>query len=265
MIRTFLAASTSLLLTAIPAAAQDRASDDRIIVSIGLGPQALPSYPGADNYTILPLIGGQIRREGDPLTASAPDDGFGISLTGRHGAVEIGPMVQFQNKRKEEDVGAAVGDVGFTVEAGAFINLKLGESFRIRAEARHGIGGHEAFVGDVGVDVIARPSDATVFTIGPRLRLADSDYMETYFGVTPAVRTATGLPVYTPDGGIKAAGVIAGLTHQLSRRFGIYAYAGYDRLVGDAADSPIVRAYGSRDQFSGGIALYYSFRMRNPF
>ena len=46
-------------------------------------------------------------------------------------------------------------------------------------------------------------------------------------------------------------GGIAGLTHQLSRSVGIYAYAGYDRLVSDAADSPIVRAYGSRDQFSG--------------
>ena len=28
---------------------------------------------------------------------------------------------------------------------------------------------------------------------------------------------------------------------------------------------PIVQQFGSRDQFAGGIALYYSFRMRNPF
>ena len=31
----------------------------------------------------------------------------------------------------------------------------------------------------------------------------------------------------------------------------------YDRLIRDAADSPIVRQLGSRDQFSGGIALTY--------
>jgi outer membrane protein len=54
---------------------------------------------------------------------------------------------------------------------------------------------------------------------------------------------------------------MAGITHQLSRSFGIYGYAGYDRLIGDAADSPIVRLRGSPDQFSGGVALYFSFNL----
>ena len=37
------------------------------------------------------------------------------------------------------------------------------------------------------------------------------------------------------------------------------AYAGYDRLVRDAGASPLVRRYGSRDQFSGGLGLTYTF------
>jgi MipA family protein len=268
MIRTLLAATAScLFFTALPAAAQDQpaAEDNRIIVSFGVGPQMLPQYPGADSYRLAPLFGGHVRRVGDPIPVSAPDDGFGISLTGRSGPIEIGPMVQFQSERKQSEVGAAVGDVDFTVEPGAFVNVKLGESFRIRAEARHGVGGHESWVGDLGLDFVARPNIDTMFTIGPRLRLADSDYMRTYFGVTPAAAAASGLAAYAPDGGVRAVGAIAGITRQLGRSFGVFAYAGYDRLVGDAADSPIVRQLGSRDQFSGGIALYFSFRMRNPF
>ena len=36
-------------------------------------------------------------------------------------------------------------------------------------------------------------------------------------------------------------------------------YAKYDRLLNDAADSPVVRRFGSRDQLSGGAALTYTF------
>ena len=33
----------------------------------------------------------------------------------------------------------------------------------------------------------------------------------------------------------------------------------YDRLVGDAEDSPIVDDGGSRDQFTGGVSVAYQF------
>jgi len=102
-----------------------------------------------------------------------------------------------------------------------------------------------------------------VISIGPRVYLADEEYMESYFGVTPAESARTGIAAYQPEGGVRAVGAMFGIIHQLSRSFGVYAYAGYDRLVGDAADSPIVRLFGSENQFSGGVTLYYSFRMRN--
>lgn len=264
--RFSLAAATVLvpLLPVPPALAQERDDRERI-VSFGVGPQLRPSYPGSDAYELGPLFGGHVRREGEPLRARAPDDGPGFSLTGRGGVVEIGPVLNFEGKRDADDVGAAVGDIDFTFEPGVFANLNLADNVRLRIEGRRGIGGHEGWVGDIGADLIARRGIDTLFTVGPRVRLADSEWMRTYFGVTPAVAGATGLPAFAPEGGIKAIGAVAGLTHQISRSVGVYAYAGYDRLVGDAADSPIVTRFGSADQFSGGIALYYSFRMRSPF
>ena len=53
--------------------------------------------------------------------------------------------------------------------------------------------------------------------------------------------------------------MVIGYIQQLSERWGIYTYAEYDRLVDDAANSPVVTTYGSRDQYSGGIALTYTF------
>jgi outer membrane protein len=42
----------------------------------------------------------------------------------------------------------------------------------------------------------------------------------------------------------------------------MFGYARYERLVGDADDSPIVRSkFGSRNQLSGGLGVTYTFRM----
>jgi outer membrane protein len=267
MIRTFclsLAAAAAMLATTPASAQPENGDEDVLIVSFGAGAQFLPEYPGADDYAIAPLFGGHVRRPGQPIPARAPDDGFGISLTGRGGTIELGPMIQFQGKRDPGDVGANVDEVDFTFEPGVFANLLVSDRLRLRAEARRGFGGHEGWIGDIGADAFFRPGPETMISIGPRLHLADEEYMESYFGITPAESARTGIPVFTPDGGVKSVGAMFGITHQLSRRLGFFAYAGYDRLVGDAADSPIVRSFGSEDQYSAGIALYLSFRMRNP-
>jgi MipA family protein len=234
-------------------------------VSIGGGVQAYPRYPGADGSKLRPMPIIDFRRQGSPLPFEAPDEGWGFTLFGEDGGFEVGPAVQFQGKRREEDVGAAVGDVGFTLEAGAFAQFHLSDNFRVRVEGRKGLGGHEGWVGDVSADFVLRDRDTYVFSIGPRLRLSDDRYQDAYFSVTPAVATATGLPAFDAGGGLHAVGVSAGLTYMLDRHWGLYTYAGYDRLINDAADSPIARNFGSRDQFSGGIGLFYSFDIGNLF
>jgi outer membrane protein len=256
------AAGLSLLIPTAPASAQDEEDgEDRRgrIVTIGGGPQLVPTYPGADSLEIRPMPVFDIRREGEPIQFEAPDEGWGFGLLGRDSAFNIGPAVQFQGRRREEDVGAPVGNVGFTVEAGAFTEAYLGDSFRLRAEGRRGFFGHKGWVGDLEADFIVRDGDRYIFSIGPRARFADSDYMAAYFGVTPQAAAASGLPAFAPEGGLYAAGGTAGLRFQLGGPWEAHAYGRYDRLMGDAADSPIVTSFGSRNQFSAGLGISYSF------
>lgn len=257
--------AAALALAATPALAQEEEREPPLILSVGAGAQVSPEYPGADDLRIGPLFSGFVRRQGAPIPFRTPDDGFGIGLLGRDSPVDFGPLLQFEGKREEEDVGAAVGDVDFTIEAGAFVNINVSPNFRIRLEGQKGLGGHEGLVGTVAADFAIRRGIDTLFTIGPRVRINDDDYARAYFGVSPAVATATGLPVYNPGGGVRAVGVVAGLTHQISRSVGIYAHAGYERLIGDAADSPIVRQFGSENQFSAGLALFFSFSLGDAF
>ena len=265
--RTIPAAAALLILYAPPVAAQDGDEEDDggggRLVTIGAGVQAYPKYPGASDLGINPMPVFDLRRPGEPIHFEAPDEGWGFGLLGRDSRVNIGPAIQFQGKRDEDDVGAPVGDVGFTIEAGAFVEAYLGDSFRLRAEGRRGIGGHEGWIGDIGADLIARDGDRTIFSIGPRLRLADDNYMGAYFGISPEAAVQTGLPLYTPEAGVFSVGGTAGLRHHFGAdgRWGVHAYARYDRLVGDAVDSPIVTNFGSVNQYGAGIGLSYTFRV----
>lgn len=253
------------LLAAVPAAAQDEENESTWIVTLGGGARVSPKYPGADEYGFSPMPITGLRREGAPLPVEAPDEGSGFGFLSDDSAFDFGPSLQFQSKRQEEDVGAAVGDVGFTVEAGAFAQLFVSDNFRLRIESRRGIGGHDGWVGDAFADFVLSDEESYVFTIGPRARWGDDNYHDAYFGVTPAVAAATGLAAYDPDGGFHSVGAYAGLTWMLGRRWGVYGYAGYDRLIGDAADSPIVRAFGSRNQYSAGLGLFFEFGAGNLF
>lgn len=252
--------AAAIFAFAAPAAAQEDGRGH--IVTIGAGAQVYPAYPGADSYGVFPLLLGDLRRPGALMTFEAPDEGFGFGLLGGDSAVDIGPVLMFQAKREEDDVGAPVGDVGLTPEVGGFVRAWLGEHVRLRADLRHGLGGHKGMIGDVGADFVVRDGNRYIFSIGPRLRFSDGAYQNAYFRVTPAVAAASGLAAFDPDGGgVHAVGVVSGLTWRLGRDWGVYGYAGYDRLVGDAARSPIVRDLGARDQFSAGLALFYEFHV----
>jgi outer membrane protein len=253
-----LAGAVTLSFAAAPATAQDSGG---YTVTIGAGAQTYPKYPGADSYGINPMPIFGFRREGSPIPFQAQDDGIGFGFLGHDSAFNFGPAIRLVNKREEDDVGAAVGDVGFTVEAGGFVEVFPVRNLRLRGELRQGIGGHGGLAGDIGADLVIRDADTYIFSIGPRARWGDRDFQRAYFGVTPAVASTTGLASFAPDSGFYAVGAMAGITYKLGRNWGLRGYAGYDRLIGDAANSPIVRGFGSRDQFSGGAGLFFEFNV----
>jgi outer membrane protein len=255
MKRAFLACA--ILAVSSPALAQD---EEDFRVRVGVGGQLKPKFIGSDETQALPLFDIDLARGDNPFPFEAPDDSFGIRLFSK-GGFSVGPVANIQSKRKESDVGAPVGRVKTTIEVGGFAEYKLSDSFRLRSELRKGLGGHDGMVGSVGADYIVRDGDKYVFSIGPRALFSNARFQRAYFGVDPAAALASGLPAYRPDGGIYAVAAASGLSYQFSPQFGMFGYARYERLVGDAAKSPIVRELGSRNQLAGGIGLSYTFNI----
>ena len=251
-------AAAAALLALLPTASFAQEAKEPRRVRIGLGPQVTPSYPGADEVRFGPYVNVDTARGDTPFGFEAQDESFAIPVINTDG-ISVGPSLNIQGSRTNSDVGAPIGKVKTTVELGGFVSAYAAPNLRLRAELRRGLGGHDGFVGEVSADFIARDGDKYVFSIGPRVVLSNARYQRAYFGVTPAQAVATGLPVYGPGGGVQSVGGTAGLTYQFSRSWGIMTYARYDRLVSDAADSSIVRQFGSRNQFSGGLGLTYTF------
>lgn len=229
-----------------------------IRVRVGPGIQARPQFVGAKSSTLAPWFDFAVARGTEQFDAQTPYKSFGFTLVSK-GPFSFGPAAYIQGSRKNSDVGAPVGNVPTTFEAGAFAQYDPSEAVRFRAQLLKGVGGHNGLVGAVGADRIWRDGDRYVFSVGPRIMFSDAHYQRVYFGVTPAVSLATGLPTYRPRGGVHGVALASGISHQLNSRWGVFGYARYERLVGSAAKSPIVRQFGSRDQLYGGVGLNYTF------
>ena len=251
--------ASALMMPAWSAASAQDNRDFR--VRLGLGAKLVPEYVGADKLQVAPLFDIDIARGDNQFRFEAPDDKFGIGVIDS-GGFSFGPAANLQSSRKESDVGAAVGKVKTTLELGAFAQYEANDSWRVRVDALQGVNGHKGFVGSIGADKIWRDGDKYVFSVGPRVTFSDAKYQRAYFGVTPAVALATGLPTYRPSSGIHSVAIASGLSTQFNDRFGMFGFARYERLVGDAAKSPIVRAFGSRNQYSVGAGLNYTFRIK---
>ena len=228
---------------------------------ITLGVDAGPGFPGAKGHTITPLVDVSRARGDMPFAFHAPDESFGETLV-RAGSLELGPIGNWQTKRSSKDTNGFLPKVSSTLEAGAFVQGQISPAFRVRGEIRRGLGGHKGTVGTASLDYIRRDGDRWLFSIGPRLAIADGRYQRAYFGIDPLTASRMQISPYGPRAGIEAFGGAASFIVELSPRVGLYSYAKYDRLTGDAGSSPVVRTLGSRHQLAGGLGLTYTFRRR---
>ena len=93
---------------------------------------------------------------------------------------------------------------------------------------------------------------------------ASGNYNDSYFSVTPAGALASGLPTYAATDGWKNWATTVGVNYDLSGDLrdgglGLFVGGSYSRLLNDAADSPIVRLRGDRDQWFAAAGLTYAF------
>lgn len=234
------------------------------VVTVGGQIQAGPTYPGASTFGFGGTPWFSFRRAKDADIYQAPDDGLNIALWGNDW-FRFGPSfeVNFGRYASDDHLLAGIHEVHWGVEAGGFGDVwPMRDRLRLHAEVRYGFNFHGVTT-NLGADWL-QPFGGMTFAIGPRLQLGDRGYNTAFFGTTAADAAANPLvSPFAPRGGLDTAGVLGSVTYAWNPKWTTSLFMRYDRLLGDAARSSIVRAAGSTDQFIMGISLRYSFYTGN--
>jgi MipA family protein len=247
--------AAALMIAAMPSAQAEENSTDQYVLDLGAGIMAKPRYPGSDEVIAVPF----------PIISVGkffiPGLGQVIDGDERIKRFSIYPSFNFNGKRDSSDSNELEGldDVDWALEVG------LGMAYRhdwIRGfvEVRQGFNGYSGQVADFGIDFIANPTEDLQIMAGPRAGWGSDGYMDTYFGISGG--EADDSPLYNnsydAEAGFNTVGLAATASYDLTDDVTFHLRGGWDRLIGDAADSPIVRE-GSENQFYGGAGISYEF------
>jgi MipA family protein len=225
------------------------------VLDIGVGARLNPRYPGADNFLVYPF----------PIIAIGrfyiPGIGQFIDESKAKRGFYFFPSFGFIGERKASDSPDLTGTntIDWALELGIGAGYRY-DWLRGFVELRQGINGHTGQVADFGIDFIFSPTDRLEVFFGPRASWASDKYMNTYFSVTAAEASAPGsvLSTYDAGAGFKTFGLAARASYAWTENATLHLQAGWDRFVGDAIKSPIVKA-GSENQFFIGAGASYRF------
>jgi len=225
---------------------------------VGVGVAVLPDYHGSDSYQAfaIPLV--RITYED---FAALRNTKLSVNLL-RYGELKAGVLAKYLFGRNESrnPALASLENIGDTVELGGFVRYDF-KHMIVKLEAREGV--------SQGQGLTVRLNLAHGLYRTEKLRIGASataiwgsgEKLDTNFGVTPeeAAASPVGLRPFNPDGGIYEINAFLGGEYSLTTHWRVAAALGYARLLADAADSPLVADFGSPNQLTAGMGLFYRF------
>ncbi|WP_246191482.1 MipA/OmpV family protein [Aureimonas leprariae] len=232
-------------------------SETDVVIELGVGGSTAPKYEGSMDQRFSPYPIVSLDYLSIPGLFS-----FG-SIDPQRGGFSVGPSFGYVGKRDSGDSDALEGlsDVDPTYQAGARLGYEWDHA-EIYGAARYAFGGAHGVVGDLGANLVVRPLQALQVKAGPVASFASGEYMNDYFGVSPAESLGSGgrLDSYDPKGGFKTVGAAASARYEFRPTWFINADASWNRFVGDAKGSPIVKA-GDENQYTVGVGFSKRFQL----
>jgi len=228
-------------------------------VELGLGSQLAPAAAGLERYNVQGGPAVDIRYK--DIAFLSTGEGLGANLFSfRH--VSVGGAVSYDMGRSPHVDGRDLNGLG-TIHAAPelkfFATTVLSESFplTIRADVRKQLGASFGYIGDLGA-YLPMPGSSEKFAwfLGPSVTVADTRYMNTYFGVSHNQAASTRYPYYKAHGGFQSAGVGVSTDYFVTPHVLLNLDAAYARLLGSAADSPITQ---TKDEGTVSLAVLYKF------
>jgi outer membrane protein len=232
-------------------------------VMVGAEGASIPDFEGAKRSMLSPVPIFSIRRAGSTDQFRGPRDSPSIALID-FGDLRAGPVGKFEAARKQYNYSElnGLGDVKAAIELGGFVEYFPVDWFRTRVELRQGVVGHNGTVADFSADFIVPVIQRFTVSAGPRFTWESTQATSPYFSIDTVQAMASGLPIFNAKGGAHSYGAGAQVSYRINPQWEVHSYVEYQRLLGDAAASPLVTLRGSPNQTTIGMGASYAFDVK---
>lgn len=247
--------ATAAALSALPAAASEN--------WIGAGLTVRPNYDGGEQTVVapVPLFGLRFGPAFARVDRGIPEAGLRYQLTR---GLSVGAQIAYEAGR-DVDAGdfprnRGIANFGASASYGLFLQsdylafgaLPFSWVLRYRQAAESGRGSNL----DLNLLVPVYGQGAWRVALGANVTWSSTDQLRQYFGVNAAQAVASGLPLYAPKAGVRAASVRALGEYSLTPNWFLTGSLELRTLMGEAADSPLVQR---RESLIGVFGLGYRF------
>jgi outer membrane protein len=225
-------------------------------IRIGALGISMSAYEGSDDYQLrgFPFIDITWR---DTFFLNT-HKGLGAYVWNRN-ECKLGLAIGFIFGRDEDDSSdlQGLGDVDSGATANVLFVWAIGDVVLDARYEQQITGQDTGFQVHLGLSYdLRRIAEKTTLKTSIKTTYASPDYMEAYFSVSPSQSTRSGILVYDAASGFKSFGFQIMAIYRLDLHWGIHAGAGCDRLIGKAADSPVVK---DENQYRVSIGLSHNF------
>jgi outer membrane scaffolding protein for murein synthesis (MipA/OmpV family) len=228
-------------------------------VEVGAGAEYAPVFDGLSRYQVQPGPVFDIRYK--DIAFASTGEGLGVNLFSfRH--ISVGAAISYDLGRSPHLDGvdlSGLGTIHPAPETKIFASYTLAKGFplTIRVDVRRQIGATNGYIGDVGA-YLPMPGSSQKFAwfFGPSLTVADSRYMNAYFGISQTQAENTRYRQYKAFAGLKSAGIGLSGDYFVTPHTIIDMSGAFDRLLGSAAESPITQ---TRYEAVVSLSVLYKF------
>ena len=242
-------------------------SPEEGVNAIFLGIGSAPDFMGSDDNQAVPAVIGRMYFGDSRRYVQLLGPQLSVNLLNNE-EWQFGPQLVYRAKRDNDvdnPVVARMREVDSEVEIGLFVARvwKLSGDPRHRFSLRADYGSGEGEFGTLTANVWLPVAQRMVLNLGGGVSYGSSKWTDNYFGVNGsdiALYPSLGGRPYNAGSGMYDFRLNVGALYHLTKNWHIGAGYRYSQLQGDAADSPIVREQGNKDQHIFGIAVGYAWQ-----
>lgn len=211
-------------------------------VTMGLGVAETARYVGSDQQRLrlMPVLNATWS---NGWFAGFPRGiGYNFSADPR---IEYGLKLGVDMGRKSNVSPAlnGLGNIGARPEPGAFVNYSLSKELRLTTGLRYGAGrDSQGMLLDAGLHYHIPVDDKQAMTVGVSTTYANSNYMQSYYGVNATQSASSGYAMYTPGAGIREIDLTASYRYKLDRQWSLLTGATLGQLGSAVKAAPMTRS-----------------------